>query len=112
MLSGRAKFWVRSAIWGVFALALLGCSEEKPGGAIQMRLINTKAAHCSYAIEDVTLATLDSVVDMAGKIGKVMLNSDQLDSDDNILKNAQGFSAVNMQLGRSGDTYFPLDYGS
>jgi hypothetical protein len=100
------------AVATTLSLCLAACSEDKPGGTINLTVIQPTGGRCQYSIGPVPVQTLNSIVNMSGKIGSVVVNSSALDASPDILTNATGFSAVNVQFGNSGINYYPLDYGT
>lgn len=89
------------------------CSvQDKTSGPVQVKVIQPVAGHCKYSVSPAKIETLDSLINVRGKLGSVVTTSENLGSRNEILDTFDGLNAVDAQFAASGSTYAPLDYPS
>lgn len=101
--------------WALIAVSgavFTGCTEDL--GTVNVQVVTPVGggAHCQYRLAPVQLRTMQNLTKFEGALGRVVYSNKDVNSEPEMQRTGKGFSAVDGQFGKSGDTYFPLDYHS
>ncbi len=90
------------------AVIVISCSEDKPNGLVEVKVIKPIGARCRYTISPAPIETLYSLTNISGALGKVVYSSNEIESMDSIWNASPIFA----QFSKNGSYYVPLDMDS
>lgn len=93
----------------LFVGFVIGCTGSGPQNVV---VLQTTGAHCAYQMAPTSLKTINNLSSLEGKLGRVVTNRTDILSSPEVLKQAQGFEPITLQLSSSAEGYWPLDFPS
>src|SRR5688572_19209410 len=79
-----------------FCLVVSACGGDIGGGPVDVKLIQPVGPGCKYAIAPARIESLDSLLQMRGAIGRVVISSENLNSRPEILDLGAGLFPVDV----------------